>query len=133
MNWSTCLLTRYRKNYSFKYPREQIQTTTGSLANIYSVNAISFHPVHKNIFSTAGSDGLFHFWDRDGKTRVKLFPEVGGPISATGFSYTGDLFAYAVSYDWSKGFAFNTPDGVNTIMLHRVLDNELGLGKMRKR
>lgn len=45
-------------NFSFKCHRENPST---GIANVYSVNDISFHPTF-GTFSTAGSDGTFHFW-----------------------------------------------------------------------
>ncbi len=45
---------------------------------------------------------------------------MGAPISATGFNMDGTIFAYAVSYDWSKGYAFNRLDFPNRVMLHPV-------------
>jgi WD40 repeat protein len=68
---------------------------------VYSVNAISFHPVY-GTFSTAGSDGTFSFWDKDSRQRLKSQPSVNSPISSTCFNRNGSIFAYAVSYDWSK-------------------------------
>lgn len=107
-------------NFSFKCHRE---TPSRDITNIYSVNAISFHPVH-GTFSTAGSDGTFHFWDKDAKHRLKGYPAVGGPISATAFDHTGNIFAYAVSYDWSKGYSANTQQTPNKVMLHPVMGDE---------
>ena len=109
-------------NFSFKCHR-QTSPTSRDVSNVYSVNAISFHPVH-GTFSTAGSDGTFHFWDKDAKNRLKGYPEVGGTISTTAFSRTGDIFAYAVSYDWSKGYNHNTPQLPNKVMLHPVQGDE---------
>ncbi|MCJ1475411.1 RNA export factor gle2 [Lambiella insularis] len=109
-------------NFSFKCHR-QSPPNTRDVSNVYSVNAISFHPQH-GTFSTAGSDGTFHFWDGNAKHRLKGYPEVGGPISATCFNRTGSIFAYAVSYDWSKGYASNTPQTVNKVMLHPVSADE---------
>jgi len=97
---------------------------TRDTAHCFSVNAINFHPV-QGTFSTAGGDGTFHFWDKDAKHRLKGYPETGGPISATAFNNNGTIFAYAVSYDWSKGYAVNTPQTVNKIMLHPVIDDEV--------
>lgn len=45
---------------------------------------------------------------------------MGGPITATAFNRNGAIFAYAVSYDWSKGYAFHNPNNPNKIMLHPV-------------
>lgn len=47
-------------NFSFKCHRES-PPGQSSATNVYSVNAISFHPTF-GTFSTAGSDGTFHFW-----------------------------------------------------------------------
>lgn len=109
-------------NFSFKCHRET-PPANRDICNIYSVNAISFHPVH-GTFSTAGSDGTFHFWDKDAKHRLKGYPAVGGPISSTAFNRTGSIFAYAVSYDWSKGYSANTPQTPNKVMLHPVGPDE---------
>ncbi|TGO06946.1 hypothetical protein BTUL_0382g00060 [Botrytis tulipae] len=107
-------------NFSFKCHRDP---PSNNMTNVYSVNAISFHPIH-GTFSTAGSDGTFHFWDGIAKHRLKGYPTVGGTISATAFNHTGNIFAYAVSYDWSKGYASNTPQYPNKIMLHPVNADE---------
>ncbi|KAJ6016719.1 hypothetical protein N7451_000098 [Penicillium sp. IBT 35674x] len=105
-------------NFSFKCHRET-PANNRDICNIYSVNSICFHPVH-GTFSTAGSDGTFHFWDKDAKHRLKGYPAVGGPISSTAFSRDGNIFAYAVSYDWSKGYSANTQQTPNKVMLHPV-------------
>ena len=110
-------------NFSFKCHRET-PPNTRDVSNIYAVNAISFHPVH-GTFSTAGSDGTFHFWDKDAKHRLKGYPPVGGTISSTAFNRNGNIFAYAVSYDWSKGYAQHTPQTPNKIMLHPVTQEEV--------
>ncbi|KAG5965889.1 RNA export factor gle2 [Claviceps humidiphila] len=107
-------------NFSFKCHRDPV--VNGS-APCYAVNDISFHPVH-GTFSTAGSDGTFHFWDKDAKHRLKGYPKVGGSITATAFSKTGNIFAYAVGYDWSKGHQQNTPSYPLKVMLHPVTGDE---------
>lgn len=109
-------------NFSFKCHRQTDPNDRNS-SKVFSVNDISWHPEH-GTFSTAGSDGTYHFWDKDAKHRLKGYPEVGGPIVSTTFSHTGNIFAYAVSYDWSKGFAHHTQNSVNKIMLHPVQGDE---------
>ncbi|EHY57289.1 RNA export factor gle2 [Exophiala dermatitidis] len=112
-------------NFSFKCHRDT--PTTGpqrDVSNVYAVNAISFHPVH-GTFSTAGSDGTFHFWDGNAKHRLKGYPNVGSPITATAFNRQGTVFAYAVCYDWSQGYQKNTPQTPNKIMLHGVQPEEV--------
>ncbi|KAH0613195.1 uncharacterized protein H6S33_009575 [Morchella sextelata] len=107
-------------NFSFKCHRE---TPSSGIANVYSVNDISFHPTF-GTFSTAGSDGTFHFWDKDAKHRLKGFPSVNGSIPATGFNRNGNIFAYAISYDWSKGHQSNTPQYPTKVMLHPIKEDE---------
>lgn len=109
-------------NFSFKCHRQQ-DPTDRNVSKVYSVNAISWHPEH-GTFSTAGSDGTYHFWDKDAKHRLKGYPEVGGAIVSTSFNRSGSIFAYAVSYDWSKGFAGHTTSYPNKIMLHPVTGDE---------
>jgi mRNA export factor len=75
-------------------------------------------------FSTAGSDGTFHFWDKDAKHRLKGYPTTGGSITTTGFNHNGSIFAYAVSYDWSKGYTGNTLQYQNKVMMHAVVSDE---------
>ncbi|KAH8693074.1 putative nuclear pore complex protein [Talaromyces proteolyticus] len=110
-------------NFSFKCHRET-PPNNRDVSNIYAVNAISFHPIH-GTFSTAGSDGTFHFWDKDAKHRLKGYPSVGGTISSTTFNRDGNIFAYAVSYDWSKGYTGNTAQTANKVMLHPVAPEEV--------
>lgn len=107
-------------NFSFKCHRD---TPQGNTTNVYAVNDISFHPEH-GTFSTAGSDGTFHFWDKDAKHRLKGYPVVGGSITASTFNKNGKIFAYAISYDWSKGYQANTPNYPTKVMLHPVLPDE---------
>ncbi|EGW30488.1 nucleoporin GLE2 [Spathaspora passalidarum NRRL Y-27907] len=99
-------------------------TTSSSESQAYSVNAISFHPVY-GTFSTAGSDGTFCFWDKDAKQRLKSFPVLPGTITATAFNKTGNIFAYAVSYDWSMGYMANRQDYPTMIKLHATKDDEI--------
>ncbi|QRW03634.1 poly(A)+ RNA export protein [Ceratobasidium sp. AG-Ba] len=110
-------------NFSFKCHRKD-QGTTKDNTQVYAVNDMSFHPVH-GTFSTAGADGTINFWDKDSKTRLKTFDQAPGPISCTAFNKTGSIFAYAVSYDWSKGYTGMTPDHPNKVMLHVTKDDEV--------
>jgi mRNA export factor len=109
-------------NFSFKCHREN-PANSRDVTNVFSVNAISYHPVH-GTFSTAGSDGTFHFWDGNAKHRLKGYPQVGGQIIDTEFNRNGTIFAYAVSYDWSKGFSANNNNLTNKIMLHPIIGDE---------
>ena len=46
-------------------------------------------------------------------------------MPATAFNRTGALLAYAVSYDWHKGHAGNTPDMPSRVMVHSCKDDEV--------
>jgi mRNA export factor len=66
------------------------------------VNDIKFHPSHGTL-ATVGSDGRYCFWDKDARTKLKTLEHaVDQPITCCAFNGDGQIFAYAVSYDWSK-------------------------------
>jgi mRNA export factor len=120
------------KNFAFKCHRDVQKATnhgrygqakTEPPATIYPVNAIAFHRI--GTFATCGSDGVFNFWDKDKKQRLKQFAKNTDSISCGSFNVMGDVFAYAVSYDWCKGGAHRPQGGANTIMLHKTLEAEI--------
>ncbi|KAG8878273.1 hypothetical protein FRB97_002672 [Tulasnella sp. 331] len=112
------------KSYSFKCHRKDLPNTRDG-TNVYSVNTVNFHLQQGSTFSTSGSDGNFCFWDRDQRMRLKTFDTAPGPIACTAFNRSGTMFAYAVSYDWSKGYAGMTPGHVNKVMFHMVKEDEV--------
>lgn len=65
------------------------------------MNDIAFHP-HHGTLATVGSDGRFSFWDKDARTKLKTSEQTQQPITCCAFNARGQIFAYAVSYDWSK-------------------------------
>eukprot|EP01087_Luapelamoeba_hula_P005100 TRINITY_DN1518_c0_g1_i1.p1 TRINITY_DN1518_c0_g1~~TRINITY_DN1518_c0_g1_i1.p1 ORF type:complete len:339 (-),score=42.82 TRINITY_DN1518_c0_g1_i1:88-1104(-) len=104
------------KNFAFKCHRDN--------NNIFAVNDISFHPY--GTFATCGSDGTFNFWDKDSKQRLKPFARLPQPIPCGSFNMDGKLFAYASSYDWSKGSEFYNPQQAkNSVFVHAVVDTEI--------
>lgn len=110
------------KNFTFKCHRDN--------NDIYAVNSIAFHPVH-GTFATAGSDGTYNFWDKDSKQRLKaqnkcMYGTDPAPISCGAFNRDGSIYAYAVSYDWSKGYsAYNPQTMKNVILLHATKEDEV--------
>ncbi|CAK9270188.1 unnamed protein product [Sphagnum jensenii] len=105
------------KNFTFKCHRDN--------NDIYAVNAISFHPVHAT-FATSGADGAYNFWDKDSRQRLKALQRCNQPIPCSAFNHDGTIFAYAVSYDWSKGAENHTPaQAQNFILLHPTQDTEV--------
>lgn len=59
-------------------------------------------------------------------TRICLaFDPLPGPITAIAFNRTGTIFAYSISYDWSKGHAGLATGTPNKIMLHSVNEDDI--------
>jgi len=103
------------KNFAFKCHRDN--------QDIYAVNCITFHPTH-GTFATTGSDGTFNFWDKDSRQRLKAFGKANQPVPTGAFNRDGTIFAYAVSYDWSKGSEHYNPR-TNHLLLHPVPESEI--------
>jgi len=89
---------------------------SGADNNIYSVNALAFHPQVANCIVTAGSDGSFHCWDKF--LRKKCWKKNWTPsrqhlpIMCCDFNANGDLLALGTGYDWSLGVdRAPTPEG----------------------
>ena len=111
-------------NFTFRCHRDQPDRS--KVVKVWAVNDIRFHPTYQTTFSTAGSDGTYHFWDRNAHQRLSGSPtSVGGAVTATDFNRDGTLFAYAVGYDWSMGYAKNTPSYPTKLMLHPVKESEV--------
>jgi mRNA export factor len=103
-----------KDSFAFKCHRQE--------SNVYSVNGIAFNQPF-GTFATIGSDGVVTFWDKDNKQRLKAFPQLERTISCAAFNTQGTLFAYASSYDWSKGSQHVQPG--NEIYVHVVQENEV--------
>jgi len=111
-------------NFAFRCHRHDSAANSRNPSMVFAVNDISFNPVH-GTFSTCGSDGICHFWDKDARNRLKSFDPLPGPISASCFNRNGTIFAYSVSYDWSKGHLGMPPGHPNKLMLHACKDEEV--------
>lgn len=111
------------KNFAFKCHRQE--------NTVFPVNDIAFHPI--GTFATVGGDGVVTFWDKDNKQKLKGFNSISKTISCAKFNASGNIFAYAASYEWSKGHAFNTPGqpNANQILLHYTTEDEISPKKKR--
>lgn len=78
-----------------------------------------------------GSDGTYNFWDKDSKQRLKAMSKAmygadPAPIPCGGFNADGSIYAYAVSYDWSRGFQHYNPSAMPSyIHLHGTQETEV--------
>lgn len=95
------------------------------------MNSIAFHHLH-DTFCTAGADGMWNFWDKDARQRLHQGQQVlvestnqEAPVTATGFNSTGNLFAYSVSYDWSKGVSGQPRENISTMFIHHTPATEI--------
>jgi mRNA export factor len=107
-----------KENFTFKCHRSVV-TAAGQTQDIYAVNDIAFHPTYGTL-ATVGSDGRYYFWDKDARTKLKNSEAMEQPISSCCFNHTGHVFAYSVSYDWSKGHEHYNPSKKNYIFLRQA-------------
>jgi mRNA export factor len=105
-----------RDSFAFKCHRQDTA--------VYSVNAICFNNTF-GTFATVGSDGGVSFWDHGNKQRLKGFNNIHRPIPCASFNAQGNLFAYASSYDWSKGSSFYAQGTPNEIFVHYTPEDEI--------
>eukprot|EP01083_Nonionella_stella_P025721 70854_1 len=110
-------LNQNKKNFAFKCHRKK--------QNVYAVNCLRFHDTF-GTFSSAGGDGTIYFWDKDKKQKLKEFKQMDLPVTDVDFSFDGKLFAYSISYDWSKGIEhFQPKQQKPQIFIHRLQLNEI--------
>jgi mRNA export factor len=69
--------------------------------NVYAVNDVAVHPVHGTL-ATVGSDGMYSFWDKDARRKLKMLDNMEQSITKCEINSDGQIFAYAVCYDWTK-------------------------------
>lgn len=112
--------TNPKDNFTFKCHRSN-SATNSTYQDVYVVNDISFHPQHGTL-ATVGSDGRYSFWDKDARTKLKTSEQVEQPVTRSSFSARGEIFAYSVSYDWSKGHEYYNPQKKNYIFLHNCFE-----------
>ncbi|KAJ8972374.1 hypothetical protein NQ314_000198 [Rhamnusium bicolor] len=106
--------TNPKDNFTFKCHRSN--GTPNGYQDIYAVNDIAFHPIHGTL-ATVGADGSFSFWDKDARTKLKPSELMEQPITRCAFNHNGQIFAYSVSYDWSRGHEFYNTQKKNYIFL----------------
>eukprot|EP00922_Rhytidocystis_sp_ex-Travisia-forbesii_P051956 GHVS01077117.1.p1 GENE.GHVS01077117.1~~GHVS01077117.1.p1 ORF type:complete len:413 (+),score=61.70 GHVS01077117.1:178-1239(+) len=97
----------------------------GQMDSIYAVNSVDTNPKF-NTLVTSGADGTIVFWDKDNKQRLKSFENVGAPIVDGKFHPEGTIFAYAISYDWHKGY--DQPammNSQNKVLVHMMVEEDV--------
>ncbi len=122
-------------SYTFKCHRiKESATARLEQSLVFSVNSLSFHPTNHTVISTAGSDGVYYFWDLKSKSKLKESapsqfgnnPSDRVPITASSFNNTGNMFAYALGYAWDYGVnGYNAQSYPNSILIKNVEPNDL--------
>lgn len=108
-----------KANFTFKCHRSN--GPNSSVQDIYAVNDIAFHPVYGTM-ATIGSDGKYSFWDKDARTRLKISDNFDHPLTRCSINSTGEIFAFATGYDWSKGHEYSSSNRTNKIIFHNCAD-----------
>ncbi|KAL2128373.1 hypothetical protein VTI74DRAFT_9278 [Chaetomium olivicolor] len=109
---------------SFKCHRET-SPTKKTQTDVYAVNAVCFSPSHKDVLVTAGSDSTYSAWDVRLRQRLRTFPKAAGPVTSVAFSRDGMALAYAVGYDWAKGYMHHDMVGGVRKIVVRVFSDAL--------
>lgn len=117
------------ESFSFKCHRDSSATP-----NAYPVNQISFHPQH-GTFVSCGGDGGMVIWDKDAKSFVRGFPSAGNnlPITCCAFSSGGNMLAYGVAYDWSRGHQLNAMGSPVRIRVHFLNESDVKQKQIKKK
>ncbi|KAH8355242.1 hypothetical protein KR093_009397, partial [Drosophila rubida] len=89
--------------------------------NIYAVNDVKHHPVH-NTLVTAGSDGIYVFWDIQSRNKLLVSATKDQPLTKCCFNADGNIFAYALGYDWARGHEYYDANKKPQILLHPCFD-----------
>ena len=109
-----------KDNFTFKCHRSN--GAVNGFQDIFAVNDIAFHPLHGTL-ATVGSDGRYSFWDKDARTKLKTSEQCEQSITKSCFNKDGNIFAYAVSYDWSKGHEAYNAQKKNYIFLRSCFED----------
>ncbi|KAH8298522.1 hypothetical protein KR044_009483 [Drosophila immigrans] len=84
--------------------------------NIYAVNDVKHHPIH-NTLVTAGSDGEYAVWDTQSHNRLLVSSTQDQPLTKCCFNADGHMFAFALGYDWARGYEYNDASKQPRILL----------------
>ncbi|KAH8358031.1 hypothetical protein KR084_000126 [Drosophila pseudotakahashii] len=84
----------------------------------YAVQEVKVNRV-TNQMATVGSDGVFCFWDSQMSNKLMQSQVHDQPITKCSISGDGQLFAYALGYDWSMGHEHCDPSKKPQIFLRK--------------
>ncbi|KAH8401125.1 hypothetical protein KR009_003167, partial [Drosophila setifemur] len=90
-----------------------------NMQDTYPVHDVRFHPVHQTMASV-GSEGQYQFWDPSTRCKILQGPTFDQPLTKCSISGDGELMAYALGYDWAKGYTHFDTKKKPHIFLHPV-------------
>ncbi|KAH8290150.1 hypothetical protein KR054_000478, partial [Drosophila jambulina] len=108
--------------WSFECHRRE--HNNGSHYDVYAVNDIKMNHEQKTL-ATVGSDGSYEFWDCAQRSRLMRNSVQGTSESITkcSLSSDGQVFAYAVGYDWAQGHEYHDPAKKPKIYMRSVVED----------
>ncbi|KAJ1678674.1 hypothetical protein EV182_003573 [Spiromyces aspiralis] len=104
-----------KKNFAFRCHR------TTKVIN--TVNCLAFNPVAKT-FATGGGDGEIDIWDKDKRSKLTSWTDLGNAVTAMGYNSEGTHLAYATGYDWSLGSTGMDPSKKPKIAIRKLRKDE---------
>ncbi|XP_055327804.1 protein Rae1-like [Paramacrobiotus metropolitanus] len=108
-----------KDNFTFKCHRVE---QASNVQEIYPVNDLAFHPVHGTL-ATVGGDCRYSYWDKDSRVKLKGSEKCAQSITRCCFSARGEVFGYAVGYDWGQGHEYSNPNKKPQVFLNYDYEN----------
>lgn len=70
--------------------------------------------------------GVYTFWDKDSKQRLKLSAPQGNSLTCAAFNPAGTIFAYGVGNDGSRGDLPMDKTKPMHVALHKLTEADIG-------
>ena len=70
---------------------------------LFCINSIGFNSRNEHWLFSLGNDGVGYFWDCKSKNKITQFSYDRIPACKGKVSPDGQVFVYALAYDWSQG------------------------------
>ena len=102
-------------------------------SDAYNITSLDINKRSKCFTCTASADGTINFWDLIQRSKIKVINMKEG-LSCGTISDDGNLAAFAIGYDWSKGI-WNLQNAPKSVAICTVVldENDLLSPEMKKR
>jgi WD40 repeat protein len=114
-------------------PRTKISGHGKGPSNAFNITSLDINVRNKCFTCTASADGTINFWDLVQRCKIKAI-NMKEALSCGTISSDGNLGAFAIGYDWSKGI-WNLQEAPQSIAICTVVfnDNDLVSPDTKKR